>query len=293
MTADDLEAADLIYRVAFGTFVGAPDPQRFGGDTDFVATRFAADPSGALAAEAEGRLVGSNFVADWGSVGFFGPLTVTPELWDRGVGRSLLDATMDLFAARGTRHAGLFTFSYSTKHVSLYQRYGFWPRMLTALMTKPVAPDPAAAAESPAVDLRAIGKLTDAVYPGLDLTREVESVQDQGLGAVVAVGEEAVAICHVGPGSEAGSGHCYVKFGAARPGPDADRQFRLLLAACERVAASNGAATLVAGVSAGCDRAWAAMRESGFRPTMLGVAMHKPNDSGYHTSENYVIDDWR
>ncbi len=131
------------------------------------------------------------------------------------------------------------------------------------------------------------------MYPGLDLTREVESVQAQGLGAIVSVGEDAVAICHVGPGSEAGSGHCYVKFGAVRPGPDADRHFRLLLAACERVAASQGAATLVAGVSAGCDRAWVAMRESGFRPTMLGVAMHRPNDSGYHTSPNYVIDDWR
>src|SRR5712692_9427678 len=134
MTVADLDAVDRIYRVAFGTFIGEPDPKRFGGDTAFVPTRFAADRSGALVAEAEGPVVGSTFVADWGSVGFFGPLTVAPELWDRGVGRSLLDATMDLFSARGTRHAGLFTFSHSTKHISLYQRYGFWPRMLTAIM---------------------------------------------------------------------------------------------------------------------------------------------------------------
>ena len=55
-----------------------------------------------------GRLAGSNFAANWGSVGFFGPLTVAPEYWDRAIGQRLLDATMELFEAWGTRHAGLF-----------------------------------------------------------------------------------------------------------------------------------------------------------------------------------------
>ncbi len=36
----------------------------------------------------------------------------------------------------GTQHAGLFTFAHSQKHVGLYQRFGFWPRFLTALMSK-------------------------------------------------------------------------------------------------------------------------------------------------------------
>jgi len=297
MTEDDLAEVDQVYRVAFGTFVGAPDPQRFGGDTDFVRTRFTADPSGALVAKADGRVVGSNFAANWGSAGFFGPLTVAPELWDRGVGRCLLDATMDLFDAWGTRHAGLFTFPHSTKHISLYQRYGFWPRMLTAVMVKAVATGLPASADRPPVDVLDIRKLTDAVYPGLDVSREIASVLSQNLGDVVTVGADGrlsgVAICHVGGGSEAGSGHCYVKFGAVRPGSDANSQFRALLAACELLAVARGAAKLLVGVNAGCDRAWAAMRECGFRLSMLGVAMHRPNDPGYHTSNNYVIDDWR
>src|SRR5437588_12202448 len=127
----DLPEADRIMRLAFGTFLGLADPTTFMGDADYVRTRWAAEGTVALAAEVDGRLVGSNFVTRWGSVGFFGPLTVRPELWDKGVARRLLDATMPIFDDWGVTHRGLFTFGHSTKHVSLYQRYGFLPRLRT------------------------------------------------------------------------------------------------------------------------------------------------------------------
>src|SRR6516165_7977786 len=50
-----------------------------------------------------------------------------------------LEPIMACFERWGTRHAGLFTFPHSQKHVGLYQRFGFWPRFLTAIMSKPVA----------------------------------------------------------------------------------------------------------------------------------------------------------
>src|SRR5579863_4995781 len=137
----DLPAADRIIRLAFGTFLGLPDPSKFMGDADYARTRWLADPLSALGAEMAGELVGSNFVTRWGSVGFFGPLTVRPDLWDRGIAQQLLRPTMDLFEKWGVRHAGLFTFSNSTKHVNLYQKFGFWPRFLTALMDIPILPD--------------------------------------------------------------------------------------------------------------------------------------------------------
>ena len=79
----DLDEADRIFRVAFGTFLGAPEPEGFFGDADYVRTRWRADPGAALAAELDGGLAGSNFAANWGSVGFFGPLTIAPvtDLW--------------------------------------------------------------------------------------------------------------------------------------------------------------------------------------------------------------------
>ncbi len=306
LTGRDLDEADRICRVAFGTFVGTPQPEQYFGDADITRTRWKADPAGALAAEVDGRLIGSNFAANWGSVGFFGPLSVLPEYWDQAVGQRLLDATMDLFTSWDTRHTGLFTFSHSAKHVRLYQKYGFWPRFLTAIMSKPVTAEPGAAPVStlsavpgqdvPAV-LAAARELTGAVYPGLDVSVEINAVLAQRLGDTVLVddgaGLQAVAVCHAGAGTEAGGGTCYIKFGAVRPGPDAARGFGRLLGACEQLAAERGASRLVAGANAGRDRAWRALAGQGFRPSMQGVAMHRHNDPGYHTGDSYVIDDWR
>src|SRR5690349_18817511 len=135
----DLPVAGRSMRLAFGTFLGMPEPLKFMGDADYARTRWIADPSAAFAAELAGELVGTNFATRWGSVGFFGPLTIRPDLWDRGIAQLLLGPTMDLFDRWGLRHAGLFTFPNSAKHLALYQKFGFWPRFLTALMEIPVA----------------------------------------------------------------------------------------------------------------------------------------------------------
>lgn len=306
MTEADLAEADRVSRVAFGTFVGAPDPERFFGDAEFVRARWRADRHAAFVAVHGDRVVGSNFVTNWGSVGFFGPLTVDPPFWNQGIAKRLLEPTVALFDTWGTRHAGLFTFAQSAMHVGLYQRFGFWPRFLTAVMSAPVTPPAVlpgsirmsalAAAARPGA-LAAVRELTETVYPGLDLTREIESVLNQSLGDVLLLGDNAalqgVAICYIGAGTEAGGGNCYIKFGAVRPGSDAGRQFGLLLDACHRLAADNGATTLAAGANAGRDKAWKALVQRGFRTGIQGVSMHRPNDAGYSHGDSYVIDDWR
>jgi GNAT superfamily N-acetyltransferase len=262
LAEEDLDEADRIFRVAFGTLLGMPEPEKFSGDADSVRTRWKTYPGAGLAAELDGRLVGSNFAANWGSVGFFGPLTIAPEYWGRAIAHRLLDATMELFSAWNTRHAGLFTFAQS-----LYQKYGFWPRFLTAIMSRPVDPDSrssstrmsAVADKDLAYALEAVGELTGAVYPGLDLSREIRAVRTQWLGDTVLIddgaGLQGVDICHVGAGTEAGGGACYVKFGAVRPGPGAECRFGLLIDACHGLAADLGASVLVAGANAGRDRA--------------------------------------
>jgi hypothetical protein len=94
MNENDLEQADKIMKLAFGTFLGLPEPISFIGDADYVHTRYHADPSAALVAEIDGKIVGSN---------------------------------------------GLFTFAQSAKNVYLYQKFGFWSRFLTAIMSKSVS----------------------------------------------------------------------------------------------------------------------------------------------------------
>ncbi len=103
------EAARIV-RVAFGTFLGAPDPDSFMGDRDLLTPRFRSRHVKVIAAREGKRLIGSNVITRWGSFGFFGPLTVLPEYWDRGVAQRLLDATMTVFDEWGVRHTGLFHF---------------------------------------------------------------------------------------------------------------------------------------------------------------------------------------
>ncbi|MGH8903644.1 MAG: GNAT family N-acetyltransferase [Egibacteraceae bacterium] len=299
---EDLDEADRVFREAFRTFLGAD----IFGDADYVRGRWAADPAAALGAFVDGRLVGSNFATRWGSVGFFGPLTVRPELWDRGMASRLLEATMPIFESWGTAHNGLFTFAHSPKHHWLYQKFGFWPRFLTPIMSKPVTKRPPGArwsplsqaqpGEQPAL-IQACAEVTRAVLDGLVAEREIRAAVDLGLGEVVllpdAEGVRGFAVCHIGAGSEAGSGRCYVKFGAVRSGPGAAKAFAALLDASEALAAERGLERLVAGVNTARHEAYRVMLAHGFRTDLTGVTMHRPNDPGYDRPDVFLIDDWR
>ncbi len=302
----ELSTADSIMRLAFGTFIGLPDPMAFMGDAAYVRNRWLANPQNAFAAEVAGEVIGSNFATNWGSVGFFGPLTVRPDFWDRGVAKRLMEPVIDLFDNWETRHAGLFTFPQSTKHIGLYQRFGFWPRFLTAIMSRPVEPVKNTAqwtrlSEVPASERDAIlsmsREVTDAIYEGLDVTREIRAVAAQNLGDTILLWDDsklvALAVCHVGPGTEAGSGVCYVKFGAVRPGPAAEQHFNQLIFACEEMALAQRVSRLVAGVNTARHEAYRQMLARGFRTDIQGVVMSKPNDAGYNRPGVYLIDDWR
>ena len=302
----ELDTADHIFRVAFGTFLGMPNPEMFAGDSDAVRTRWKADPARVFAAEVAGELVGSNVASNWGSVGFFGSLTICPDLWDRGIAQRLMEPVMEKFSEWGTRHAGLFTFPHSIKHLYLYQKYGFYPRFLTAILSKPVAASASAVnlstlsevskSEQVAI-LQACREVTETVYEGLNLHDEIRAIQEQRLGETVLLwsGSHLVgfACCHCGAGTEAGSGTCYIKFGAVLPGPGAVDRFDQLVQACEAIAAARGLSYLMAGVNLGREEAYRRLLASGFRAVMMGIAMERPNEPGYNHSGIYLIDDWR
>jgi len=106
-------------------------------------------------------------------------------------------------------------------------------------------------------------------------------------------GVTGFAVCHHGAGSEAGSHQMMVKFGAVRPGPGAESDFRALLAAAETLAAMRGAPKLIAGTNVGRERAYHMLLEAGFRTFMNGIAMMRPATPGYNVPGAFVIDDWR
>lgn len=302
----DLPEADRVFRLAFGTYLGLPEPLQFAAGRDLIGPRWRWNPDGIRVAEAAGRIVGSGVANRWGSVGFFGPLTVLPSCWDRGVGRRLLEAAMEDFARWKCPFVGLFTFAQSTKHVGLYQRFGFWPRFLTSIMARAPRgetrlPDQSLFSALPAETQRdallSCRALTETLREGMDLGEEIVSVFKQALGDTIllqgANGVEGVAVCHFGAGSEGGPDTCYVKFAAVQSGPRAWWIFEQLLDACDALATRHGLKTIEAGVNTAREEAYRQMLAKGFRTQVQGIAMHKDGLPGYSRPGVFVLDDWR
>jgi GNAT superfamily N-acetyltransferase len=310
MADSEVESADRTFRLAFGTFLGLPEPAKAFGDADSIRTRRNARNTIALAARKEGVGVASNIITHWGSVGWFGPLTVRPDLWDQGVARALLDATLPVFEDWAVTHRGLFTFCHSPKHVTLYQRYGFWPRFLTPILEKSLTskvnpPDNSlvpvlySTLDRTQADLamRECAELTDGAFAGLDLGGEIRSVKDQAIGDTILVHDESridgFAVCHLGARSEAGSGNAYIKFAIVRPGEGALGRLDALLRAVEDFATTSGAESVEAGVNASHRDTLKLLWKRGFKIEFIGVAMHSPDEPAYHRPDVFVIDDWR
>jgi GNAT superfamily N-acetyltransferase len=304
MAPADVDEADRVMRLAFGTYLGAPDPLLVFGDAEYVRPRFAAEPSWAFVAELDGEVVGSNLAARWGSYGFFGPLTIRPDLWGRGIASRLMEPVIDLFEQWQVRQAGLFTFPQSPMHIGLYQKFGFWPQQLTPLLEKEVAAatdgsvatyaDRSGREQRGALD--ACREVTDSIFDGLDLQHEIVATAAQRLGDTLLVGDprriDGFAVCHLGAG-EAGSGTCFVKFGAVRAGEGAEAPFEQLLDGCEALAAARGLSRIVLGVNTARHDAYRRLLARGYRTWLEGVIMQRPNDPGYCRPDVYALDDLR
>lgn len=291
-------------REAFAERVRVPQDRAFR-DASMLRVRLRLHPDGAVVARHEGEVAGSALAMRWGNVGVFGPLSVRPDLQGRGLGRSLLAAALERMAAWDLEHAGLFTWSDSPGHLALYRAAGFWPRFLALLMAKPLAADAAGdvqtvaglAASERGAAAAACAELAGEVRGGLDLSREVLGLAEHGFGDTILLERDGAldgfAACHLGPGSEAGSGHCLLKFVAARPGPGAGDRFRALLDACERFAAAHGAFRVETMADTGRVGACRALLDRGFAVAFQGVNLHRDALAGYDGPDDWVADDWR
>ncbi|MGC1475988.1 MAG: hypothetical protein WA804_09085, partial [Terriglobales bacterium] len=206
---------------------------------------------------------------------------------------------------------GLYTFAHSPKHLALYQKFGFWPRNLVAVMAKqtPLA-SPARSSdyeitrlsetriEDRRQILAACAEVTNANFVGLDVEREIRAVDGQKLGETILLSDAsklaAFAVCHSGPGSEAGSAVCYVKFAAVRPGRRAGETLERLFDAVEEYARVVHATKITAGVNLARREAFRALVARGFRTEIQGLAMESGDEnSGYNRAGVYILDDWR
>jgi predicted N-acetyltransferase YhbS len=298
----DLDAADRVHRIAFGTRFGLPDPIKFRGDAQIVRPRWATEPDANLVAEVDGTIVGGACAMGWGSVFIVGPIFVHPDQAGRGLARLLVQEMIARADASGASLTGLFTFPESATHLRLYEGFGFVPQALTPIMTK--VPEPRTQRTQilfskltpPEQEdaLAGLRQLTNSIFPGLDLTREVGAVAQLGLGDTILLGApndvRGFAICHFGRRGEGGDTF-FVKFAAVRP--NAANDFGELLDACEGLAIGLRAPRIAAGTNTARAGAYRILRERGFRAGLVGVAMHRPDGPGFNRPDVFAIDDWR
>jgi GNAT superfamily N-acetyltransferase len=117
-------------RIIFEAFTGIaekhgfpPDFPSVEGATQF-ATIFIADPSiYGVVAEMDGRVVGSNFLAEGDPIRSVGPITVDPSLQGGGVGRQLMETVVE--RARDAVGVRLVQDAFNTRSVAIYALIGF------------------------------------------------------------------------------------------------------------------------------------------------------------------------
>jgi GNAT superfamily N-acetyltransferase len=138
--ADWVEAGRICY-VAFATLA-----DRHGFQHDFPTVEAASEPIRWLinhpriygvVAERDGRILGSNFLDERGTISAIGPISVDPAAQDHRVGRLLMDAVLQRAVRQGTPGVRLLQIAYHNRSLSLYAKLGMDVRGSFAAMYGP------------------------------------------------------------------------------------------------------------------------------------------------------------
>jgi predicted N-acetyltransferase YhbS len=90
-----------------------------------------------IVAEENGRIVGSNFADHRSSIAGIGPISIDPEAQNQGIGRKLMQAAIDHFAAVNVSGIRLVQAAYHNRSLCLYTRLGFQTREPISVMQGP------------------------------------------------------------------------------------------------------------------------------------------------------------
>jgi predicted N-acetyltransferase YhbS len=125
--ADDAEACGRVMHDAFRSIADAhgfsPDFPSAEAGTQLAAMLIAHPTAFGVVAEEDGRVIGSNFMAEGDAIRAVGPITVDPATQGGGTGRRLMQAVLD--RAKGAAGVRLVADAFNTRSVSLYASLGF------------------------------------------------------------------------------------------------------------------------------------------------------------------------
>ena len=137
--------------------------------------------------EADGRLIGSNFMDERSPIGGIGPITIDPDWQDRRAGRQLMNAVLERTREKDLAGVRLVQAAFHSRSLSLYAKLGFQVREPLSCMQG--APFRAAIAgcnvrAATEADAPACNRLCFAVH-GHDRANELEDSVAQGMARVV------------------------------------------------------------------------------------------------------------
>jgi GNAT superfamily N-acetyltransferase len=317
MTADDIPRverlidAETAARQRVTAAAGAEQT-----DSRLVKSRFQKDPAGCFVAEDPTHgVIGAVLSIAWGSVAWLGPLAVYPEPQGKGVEHQLLQAVLDYWEPMTLSVQGLEADPALPTAIESYASFGFRPQFLTATLIGAVDPDgprEPIRQRTPSFELMRLSALSGALeetmlancrriserhYPGLDYSKELQSVKALHLGdtLLLGVGERlyGFAICHAGPGSEADAGSCYVKALLIDPAIDDRETLLALVEACEGYARIQQLKTVRLGVNLACWEGYQAMAARGYQMRRLWLRMVRPIDDLLSDPSPFHFNDWR
>jgi GNAT superfamily N-acetyltransferase len=191
ISMDDAEACGVICYEAFRTIAEAhnfpPDFPSPDAGVGLMRMMIAHPRMYGVAAEADGRVIGSNFLWEQSSIAGVGPITIDPRAQNAGVGRALMQAVIERADGQGWAGVRLVQAAYHGRSLSLYTRLGFDPREPLAVLQGPAIGQPVpGCAVRPATDAdaQACDALCRAVH-GHDREGEVRDAIAQGSARVV------------------------------------------------------------------------------------------------------------
>jgi GNAT superfamily N-acetyltransferase len=160
--------------------------------------RYAIDDAGDGAMiwrDADGHMVAFNMVHRSGTEGWMGPLAVRPDRQGEGLGSLMVRTGIEWLKSQGATTIGLETMPRTVDNIGFYSRIGLVPGYLTVTLVLDVPRrglgDPALLSRlgSPESGVEDCRRLTEALLPGVDFTREIALTRELNIGDTTLVRE--------------------------------------------------------------------------------------------------------
>lgn len=171
--------------------------------------RMVHEPGGCLCVEEGGRIVGTAFGLSCGSVGWIGPMEVSPPLQGMGLGGMLLESLEVYLSRKGCRAVGLETMRDVARNMDFYAKAGYEEEENMLYLEKPwLEGQDSGRPEKEKVDVKEIRRLGGTITKGFDPSKEFLMSEETGSGKTL-YAEGAAALLLKDPIS--GSGKAYLR----------------------------------------------------------------------------------